>query len=70
MNAKRNFRRQLRAGTASVLRQIAAGFVQGDAVAIGERAEEQIRSSRSHIACSAIWSNEWVTRLERRTSGV
>ena len=40
MNAKRKLRLQLPAGIASLLRQIAAGFVQRDAVAIGERAEE------------------------------
>src|SRR5262245_22468269 len=53
MNAERKLRLQLPAGIASLLRQIAAGFVQRDAVAIGERTEEQIRSSRIHITA---WS--------------
>ena len=50
MNAERKLRLHLPAGIASLLRQIAAGFVERDRVAIGERAKEQIRSSRIYVA--------------------
>src|SRR5262245_61019231 len=50
MNAERKLRLHLPAGIASLLRQIAAGFVERDRVAIGERAKEQIRSSRIYLA--------------------
>ena len=53
MNTKRKLCLQLPAGIATLLRQVTTRFVQGHAVAIGEWAEEQIRSSCVLITC---WS--------------
>jgi hypothetical protein len=59
MNAKRKLGLKVPTGIASFLRQIVAGFVQCDAIAIGEGAEEQVRSSRIHIACGSEGLFHW-----------
>jgi len=71
MNAKRKLRLELPAGIASLPRQIAAGFVQGDAVAIGERAVEQIRSSRIYIACwsEGLFHLDWLEMSDKGANG-